>query len=95
MSLFSIDRLPFQWLLDRLKGRHAVYAYIVGTVLLAAGLANSIHASLILATMTMGIVVTNIGSDNSQYVSCYDCCHDFCGRDRRASAGQAGHHKSR
>ncbi len=62
--------LPFEWLLDRLKGRHAVYAYIVGTVLLVAGLANSIHASLILATMTMGIVVTNIGSDNSEYVAC-------------------------
>lgn len=62
--------LPFEWLLDHLKGRHAVYAYIVGAVLLVAGLANSIHASLILATMTMGIVVTNIGSDNSQYVSC-------------------------
>ncbi|HHS97339.1 MAG TPA: cation:proton antiporter [Chloroflexi bacterium] len=62
--------LPFEWLLDRLKGRHAVYAYIVGTVLLVAGLANSIHASLILATMTMGIVITNIGSDNSEYVAC-------------------------
>ena len=62
--------LPFQWLLDRLKGRHAVYAYIVGTVLLVAGLANSIHASLILATMSMGMVVTNVGSDNSQYVAC-------------------------
>ncbi|HID89736.1 MAG TPA: hypothetical protein EYP52_08530 [Anaerolineae bacterium] len=62
--------LPFEWLLDRLKGRHAVYAYIVGTVLLVAGLANSIHASLILATMTMGLVVTNIGSDNSEYVAC-------------------------
>jgi NhaP-type Na+/H+ or K+/H+ antiporter len=62
--------LPFQWLLDRLKGQHAVYAYIVGAVLLVAGLANSIHASLILATMTMGIVITNVKSDNSQYVSC-------------------------
>jgi len=62
--------VPFQWLLDHLKGRHAVYAYIVGTVLLVAGLANSFHASLILATMTMGIVVTNVKSDNSQYVRC-------------------------
>jgi len=62
--------LPFEWLLNRLKGRHAVYAYIVGTVLLVAGLANSLHASLILATMTMGILVTNFGSDNSQYISC-------------------------
>ena len=62
--------LPFQWLLDRLKGRHAVYAYIVGTILLVAGLANSLHASLILATMTMGLVTTNIKSDNSLYVRC-------------------------
>lgn len=62
--------LPFEWILDRLKGRHAVYAYIVGAVLLTAGLANSFHTSLILATMTMGFLVTNVGSDNSEYVAC-------------------------
>lgn len=59
--------LPFQWLLNRLKARHVVCAYIVGTVLFAAGLANSLGISLVLSLMTMGIVVANLGGDNSQY----------------------------
>jgi NhaP-type Na+/H+ or K+/H+ antiporter len=63
--------LPLQWMLDRLTKRgHAVCAFIIGTVLLVAGLANSFGASLILAVMTMGIVVTNFGDDNSQYARC-------------------------
>ena len=58
---------PFQWMLNRFKERHAVCAFIVGTVFLVAGLAETFHVSLILATMTMGIVVANLKSDNSQY----------------------------
>jgi Kef-type K+ transport system membrane component KefB len=63
--------LPFQWMLERLKMRaHAMCAFIVGTVLMVAGLANSFGASLILATMTLGIVVTNLVVDNSEYIHC-------------------------
>ncbi len=62
--------LPFQWLLNQLKGRHAVLAYIVGTVLFAAGLADSLGVSLVLSLMTMGIVIANLGGDNSQYAHC-------------------------
>ena len=47
---------PFQWTLNRLKEGHAVCAFIVGTVLFEAGLAESFHVSLILATMTMGVI---------------------------------------
>jgi NhaP-type Na+/H+ or K+/H+ antiporter len=61
---------PFQWTLNRLKERHAVCAFIVGAVLLVAGLAESFHVSLILATMTMGVIVANLKSDNSQYAHC-------------------------
>lgn len=61
---------PFQWFLNQLKGRHAVCAFIVGTVIFLAGLANSFHVSLILAAMTMGVVVANLKSDNSQYAHC-------------------------
>jgi len=61
---------PFQWTLNHLKERHAVCAFIVGTVLLVAGLAKSFHVSLILAAMTMGVVVANLKSDNSQYARC-------------------------
>jgi Kef-type K+ transport system membrane component KefB len=39
-------------------------------VLLVAGLAETFHVSLILATMTMGVVVANLKSDNSQYAHC-------------------------
>ncbi len=62
--------VPFQWLLDHLKERHAVCAYIVGTVLFVAGLSSSLGISLILASMTMGVVVANVKSDNSQYAHC-------------------------
>jgi NhaP-type Na+/H+ or K+/H+ antiporter len=58
---------PLQWTLNRLKERHAVCAFIVGTVLFVAGLAETFHVSLILATMTMGVAVANLKSDNSQY----------------------------
>ncbi|MBN1135212.1 MAG: cation:proton antiporter [Anaerolineae bacterium] len=61
---------PFQWTLNRLKEQHAVCAFIVGTVLFVAGLAESLHASPILATMTMGVIVANLKSDNSQYAHC-------------------------
>ncbi len=61
---------PFQWMLNRLKGQHAVCAFIVGAVLLVAGLAESFHVSPILAAMTMGVVVANLKSDNSQYAHC-------------------------
>jgi NhaP-type Na+/H+ or K+/H+ antiporter len=61
---------PFQWMLNRFKERHAVCAFIVGTVFFVAGLAETFHVSLILATMTMGIVVANLKSDNSQYAHC-------------------------
>jgi len=59
-----------QWMLNRLKGQHAVCGFIVGTVLFAAGLAISLEVSLILALMTMGIVVANLKGDNSQYAHC-------------------------
>ena len=63
--------LPFQWILEQLKRRqHAMCAFIVGTVLLVAGLANSFGASLILATMTLGLVVTNVKTNNSEYARC-------------------------
>ncbi len=62
--------VPFQWMLNHLKERHAVCAFIVGTVFFVAGLAESFHISLILATMTMGVVVANLKSDNSQYAHC-------------------------
>ncbi len=63
--------LPFQWMLDRLKKReHAVCGYIVGTVLLVAGLANSIGASLILTTMTLGVLMANVRTDNSEFAHC-------------------------
>jgi Kef-type K+ transport system membrane component KefB len=63
--------LPFQWMLERLKSReHAVCAFIVGTVLLVAGLASSIGASLILATMTLGILMANVITDNSEFAHC-------------------------
>ena len=62
--------VPFQWALNRLKGRHAVCAFIVGTIFIVAGLAKSFHASLILATMTTGLIVANLKSDNSQYAHC-------------------------
>ena len=61
---------PFQWALNRLKQRHAVCAFVVGTVLFVTGLATSLGVSLILATMTMGIVVANLKGDNSQYAHC-------------------------
>ena len=61
---------PFQWMLNQLKERHAVCAFVVGTVIFVAGLANSLHVSLILAAMTMGVVVANLKSDNSQYAHC-------------------------
>ncbi len=61
---------PFQWALNRLKHQHAVCGFIVGTVLFAAGLATSWGFSLILATMTMGLVVANLKGDNSQYAHC-------------------------
>jgi len=60
-----------QWALERLKQQeHALCAFIVGTILLSAGLASSIGASLILASMTMGIVIANLRVDNSQYARC-------------------------
>jgi len=62
--------LPFQWSLERLKKGHAVCGFIVGTVILVAGLAKSLGVSLILAEMTMGIVIANLKSDNSQYAHC-------------------------
>ncbi len=62
--------VPFQWMLNRLKHQHAVCGFIVGTVLFAAGLATSLGLSLILATMTMGLVVANLKGDNSQYAHC-------------------------
>ncbi len=63
--------LPLQWLLDKLSEReHALCAFIVGSVLLTAGLANSIGASLILATMTVGIVLANYKKDLSSYAHC-------------------------
>ena len=62
--------LPFQWSLERLKKGHAVCGFIVGAVILVAGLAKSLGVSLILAEMTMGIVIANLKSDNSQYAHC-------------------------
>jgi Kef-type K+ transport system membrane component KefB len=63
--------IALQWMLEWLKRReHALCAFIVGTVLLTAGVANSIDASLILATMTAGIVIANFKQDNSQYARC-------------------------
>lgn len=59
--------LPFQWLLNRLQESHAMYAFIVGVVILTAGLANSLGLSLILAQMVLGVVIANLGGDNSQY----------------------------
>jgi Kef-type K+ transport system membrane component KefB len=59
--------MPFQWLLNRLQESHAMYAFIVGVVILTAGLSNSLGVSLILAQMTLGIIITNLGGDNSQY----------------------------
>jgi Kef-type K+ transport system membrane component KefB len=70
LSLGIVVGAPFQWTLNRLKERHAVCAFIVGTVLFVAGLAESFHISLVLATMTMGIIVANLKSDNSQYAHC-------------------------
>ena len=62
--------LPFQWILNRLKARHAVCGFIVGMVLFVAGLSTSLGVSLILASMTMGVVVANVKGDNSQYAHC-------------------------
>jgi NhaP-type Na+/H+ or K+/H+ antiporter len=63
--------IGLQWMLNRLKRKeHALCAFIVGTVLLIAGLASSLSASLILATMTAGIVIANFMDDNSQYARC-------------------------
>ena len=62
--------LPFQWGLNHLKKGHAVCGLIVGTVILVAGLAKSLGVSLILAEMTMGIIIVNLKSDNSQYAHC-------------------------
>jgi Kef-type K+ transport system membrane component KefB len=63
--------LPLQWLIDKLRKReHALCAFIVGSVLLTAGLANSIDSSLILATMTVGIVLANYKEDFSSYAHC-------------------------
>jgi len=63
--------IPLEWFLDRLKRSERVMcAFIVGTILLATGLADSFGASLILATMTMGIILTNYGADDSEYASC-------------------------
>jgi len=62
--------VPFQWGLNRLKERHAVCGFIVGVVLFVAGLSTSLGVSLILASMTMGIVVANVKVDNSQYARC-------------------------
>jgi Kef-type K+ transport system membrane component KefB len=60
--------LPFQELLNRLEHEHAVYGFIVGVVIFAAGLANSLGLSLILSLMTMGVIVANVRGDNSLYV---------------------------
>ena len=60
--------LPFQELLNRLEHEHAVYGFIVGVVIFAAGLANSLGISLILSLMTMGVIVANVRGDNSLYV---------------------------
>ena len=63
--------IAMHWILEKLKKKeHAVCAFIIGTTLLTAGLANSIGVSLILATMTMGIVIANYRVDNSQYAQC-------------------------
>ncbi len=63
--------LAMQWILERLKKQeHALCAFIIGSVFLAAGLANSVGASLILTTMTMGIAITNFQVDNSQFARC-------------------------
>lgn len=60
-----------QWALGKLRGQdHALCAFIVGNVLLAAGLANTIGASLILATMTIGIMLANYKTDLSSYAQC-------------------------
>ncbi|RLD97073.1 MAG: hypothetical protein DRJ13_12810 [Bacteroidetes bacterium] len=59
------------WILERQKKKeHALCAFIVGMIFLAAGMANSISSSLILTTMTMGIVLANFRVDNSQYAQC-------------------------
>jgi Kef-type K+ transport system membrane component KefB len=60
--------LPFQELLNRLEHEHAVYGFVVGVVIFAAGLANSLGISLILSLMTMGVIVANVHGDNSLYV---------------------------
>jgi Kef-type K+ transport system membrane component KefB len=60
--------LPFQELLNRLEHEHAVYGFVVGVVIFAAGVANSLGISLILSLMTMGVIVANVRGDNSLYV---------------------------
>lgn len=63
--------LVMQWILEGLKKQeHALCAFIIGSIFIAAGLATSIGASLILATMTMGVVITNFKVDNSQFARC-------------------------
>jgi len=60
--------MPFQELLNRVEHEHAVYGFVVGVVIFVAGLANSLGVSLILASMTMGVVVANVRGQNSLYV---------------------------
>jgi Kef-type K+ transport system membrane component KefB len=60
--------IPFQELLNRVEHEHAVYGFVVGVVIFVAGLANSLDVSLILASMTMGVVVANVRGQNSLYV---------------------------
>jgi Kef-type K+ transport system membrane component KefB len=60
--------IPFQELLNRVEHEHAVYGFVVGVVIFVAGLANSLGVSLILASMTMGVVVANVRGENSLYV---------------------------
>jgi len=62
--------IPFQWGLNHLKEGHAVCGFVVGVVILVAGLAKSLSVSLILAEMTMGVVMANLKDDNSEYAHC-------------------------
>ncbi len=69
--LGTIFGIGLNWALERLKQKeHGLCAFIVGTILLTAGLADSFGASLILTTMTMGIFIANYRTDNSQYAQC-------------------------
>ncbi|MBU0492893.1 MAG: cation:proton antiporter [Chloroflexi bacterium] len=57
--------IPFDFLLNRIKDHEEALILSLGTVLLTAGLANTLHLSLILTTMTLGIATANISPQNA------------------------------